>query len=155
MHKDNFMKIQIISIGKISGAQFELLKHYEKMIGWKMQNTELTYSKKLSESQIKQHEARLIQDKISKNSYVIALDLSGKQISSESFSQIFANQMMHGRNIDFIIGGAFGLGASILDLSDAKLSLSKMTFPHQIAKLLLFEQIYRACTILDNHPYHK
>lgn len=149
------MKIQIISIGKISGAQEDLLKHYQKMIGWKVQNTELSYSKKLSESQIKQHEARLIQDKLNKNSYVIALDLSGKQKTSEEFSQIFSNQMMSGRDIDFIIGGAFGLDSFILNLSDMKLCLSKMTFPHQIAKLLLFEQIYRAEAILNNHPYHK
>jgi 23S rRNA (pseudouridine1915-N3)-methyltransferase len=120
-----------------------------------VQNTELAYSKKLSEKQIKQHEAKLIQDKIVKGSYVVVLDLLGKQMSSEVFSDIFKSQMMYGRNIDFIIGGAFGLDESILLLADIKLCLSKMTFPHQIAKLLLFEQIYRAQTILDNHPYHK
>ena len=85
----------------------------------------------------------------------MVLDLLGKQMSSEVFSDIFKSQMMYGRNIDFIIGGAFGLDESILLLADIKLCLSKMTFPHQIAKLLLFEQIYRAQTILDNHPYHK
>jgi 23S rRNA (pseudouridine1915-N3)-methyltransferase len=65
-----------------------------------------------------------------------------------SYQVGFRSQMMHGRNIDFIIGGAFGLDTSILLLADVKLSLSKMTFPHQLAKLLLFEQIYRAQTIL-------
>jgi 23S rRNA (pseudouridine1915-N3)-methyltransferase len=149
------MKIQIISVGKIAGDQAAIVKHYQKMIGWQVQNTELAYSKKLSEKQIKQHEAKLIQDKLVKGSYVVVLDLLGKQMSSEAFSDIFKSQMMYGRNIDFIIGGAFGLDASILLLADIKLCLSKMTFPHQIAKLLLFEQIYRAQTILDNHPYHK
>ena len=149
------MKIQIISVGKIAGEQAAIVKHYQKMIGWQVQNTELAYSKKLSEKQIKQHEAKLIQDKIVKGSYVVVLDLLGKQMSSEVFSDIFKSQMMYGRNIDFIIGGAFGLDESILLLADIKLCLSKMTFPHQIAKLLLFEQIYRAQTILDNHPYHK
>ena len=77
-------------------------------------------------------------------------------MTSKAFSNIFAAQMMSGGNIDFVIGGAFGLDTSILAaLADKKLCLSKMTFPHQIAKLLLFEQIYRAQTILDNHPYHK
>ena len=149
------MKLQIISVGKIAGEQAAIVKHYQKMIGWQVQNTELAYSKKLSEKQIKQHEAKLIQDKIVKGSYVVVLDLLGKQMSSEVFSDIFKSQMMYGRNIDFIIGGAFGLDESILLLADIKLCLSKMTFPHQIAKLLLFEQIYRAQTILDNHPYHK
>jgi 23S rRNA (pseudouridine1915-N3)-methyltransferase len=149
------MKIQIISVGKIAGEQAAIVKHYQKMISWQVQNTELAYSKKLSEKQIKQHEAKLIQDKIVKGSYVVVLDLLGKQMSSEVFSDIFKSQMMYGRNIDFIIGGAFGLDESILLLADIKLCLSKMTFPHQIAKLLLFEQIYRAQTILDNHPYHK
>ncbi len=149
------MKLQIIAVGKIAGEQAAIVKHYQKMIGWQVQNTELAYSKKLSEKQIKQHEAKLIQDKIVKGAYVVVLDVLGKQISSEIFSDIFKSQMMCGRNVDFIIGGAFGLDASILSLADMTLSLSKMTFPHQIAKLLLFEQIYRAQTILDNHPYHK
>jgi 23S rRNA (pseudouridine1915-N3)-methyltransferase len=149
------MKIQIISIGKIASDQLSVMQHYQKMIGWKVQNTELTYSKKLSENQIKQYEAQLIKDKLTKGSYVIALDVLGKQVTSEDFSEIFARQMMDGRDIDFIIGGAFGLDSSILDLADTKLSLSKMTFPHQIAKILLFEQIYRAQTIIEKHPYHK
>ncbi len=149
------MKIQIISVGKIAGEQLKLTQHYQKMTSWKIQNTELTYSKKLSEGQIKQYEAQLIKDKLAKGSYVVALDLSGQQMSSESFSEMFSAQMMSGRDIDFIIGGAFGLDDSILSLAAAKLCLSKMTFPHQIAKILLFEQIYRAQTILDKHPYHK
>ncbi|CAN0602806.1 unnamed protein product, partial [Ectocarpus sp. 12 AP-2014] len=85
----------------------------------------------------------------------IALDLSGKQHSSEDFSLIFSQQMMAGNDIDFIIGGAFGLDQSILNLANTKLCLSKMTMPHQMAKLILLEQIYRAQTILDGHPYHK
>lgn len=149
------MKIQIISVGKIAGDQLAIIQHYQKMTNWKIQNTELAYSKKLSEQQIKQHESKLIQDKLTKGAYLVALDLSGKQMSSEAFSRIFSSQMMSGRNIDFVIGGAFGLDASIIAMADAKLCLSEMTFPHQIAKLLLFEQIYRAQTILDNHPYHK
>lgn len=149
------MKIQIISVGKIAGDQLKLTQHYQKMTSWKIQNTELTYSKKLSEGQIKQYEAQLIKDKLAKGSYVVALDLSGQQMSSESFSEMFSAQMMSGRDIDFIIGGAFGLDDSILSLAAAKLCLSKMTFPHQIAKILLFEQIYRAQTIMNKHPYHK
>lgn len=149
------MQIQIISVGKLSGELEALADRYQKMTSWKIKNIQLPHSKKSSENQIKQDEAQLIQNKISKGAYVIALDLSGKQLTSEAFSELFSRQMMSGGNIDFIIGGAFGIDKSILELSDLKLSLSKMTFPHQIAKLLLLEQIYRAQTILENHPYHK
>jgi len=85
----------------------------------------------------------------------VVLDLVGKQISSEGFSTVFAKQMMLGKSIDFIIGGAFGLDEIILKTANIKLSLSEMTFPHQLVKVILLEQIYRAQTILDNHPYHK
>lgn len=149
------MKIQIISIGKLSSEIAFLSAKYEKMISWQIQNSEITYAKKLSPGQIKQHEAKLIIDKLQKNSCTIPLDMTGKQYSSEDFSLIFKNNMMEGRNIDFIIGGAFGLDESVLKLANYKLSLSKMTFPHQIAKLLLLEQIYRAETIITGHPYHK
>jgi 23S rRNA (pseudouridine1915-N3)-methyltransferase len=63
--------------------------------------------------------------------------------------------MMLGKSIDFIIGGAFGLDESIVKTAHTKLCLSEMTFPHQLVKVMLLEQIYRAQTILDNHPYHK
>jgi 23S rRNA (pseudouridine1915-N3)-methyltransferase len=149
------MKIQIISVGKLSSEIAKLSDQYQKMTNWKIKNSEIVYSKKLAPTQIKQYEAKLIQDKISKGSYVVVLDLSGKQQTSEEFSSIFSKQMMEGRDIDFIIGGAFGLDQSSLKLSNAKLCLSKMTLPHKIAKLMLVEQIYRAQSILDGHPYHK
>ncbi len=149
------MKIQIISVGKLSLELAKLSDQYQKMTNWQIKNSEIVYSKKLSPTQIKQYEAKLIEDKLLKGSYVVALDLSGKQQTSEEFSSIFSRQMMEGRDVDFIIGGAFGLDQSILNLANAKLCLSKMTLPHQMAKLMLVEQIYRARSILDGHPYHK
>lgn len=149
------MKIQIISVGKLSSEIVKISDQYQKMVNWQIRNNEIVYSKKLAPTQIKQYEAKLIQDKLTKGAYVIALDLSGKQYSSEEFSLIFSKQMMTGNGIDFIIGGAFGLDQSILDLANTKLCLSKMTLPHQMDKLVLLEQIYRAQTILDGHPYHK
>lgn len=149
------MKIQIISIGKLSGEIATLAARYQKMTSWQIKDVTLAHSKKGSESQVKLDESKSIIAKINKNANVIALDLSGKQCVSQDFSSIFAKQMMVGKDVDFIIGGAFGLDDSVLAKTNAKLSLSKMTFPHQIAKLLLLEQIYRAETILNNHPYHK
>lgn len=149
------MKIQIISVGKLSSEIAKISDQYQKMTNWQIKNSEIVYSKKLAPTQIKQYEAKLIEDKLTKGAYIVALDLSGRQYSSEEFSVIFSRQMMEGKDIDFIIGGAFGLNQSILNLSNAKLCLSKMTLPHQMAKLMLLEQIYRAQTILDGHPYHK
>lgn len=149
------MKIQIISVGKLSSEIAKISDQYQKMTNWQIKNSEIVYSKKLAPTQIKQYEAKLIQDKLVRGAYIVALDLSGKQYSSEEFSLIFSRQMMEGRDIDFIIGGAFGLDKSILNLSNVKICLSKMTLPHQMAKLMLIEQIYRAQTILEGHPYHK
>jgi 23S rRNA (pseudouridine1915-N3)-methyltransferase len=149
------MKIQIISIGKLSDDMEKISNHYQKMINWNVKNTEITYAKKPNHNQIKQYESKLIQEKLTKDSRIISLDLTGKQHTSEEFSDLIAKQMMIGKNIDFIIGGAFGLDQSILSLSHMKMSLSKMTLPHQMAKLMLVEQIYRSQTILDQHPYHK
>jgi 23S rRNA (pseudouridine1915-N3)-methyltransferase len=149
------MQIHIISIGKLSGEFSDLAANYLKMTKWQVKNTEVIYSKKLPEGQIKQFEASLIQKYLDKSSYKIVLDVQGKKITSEKFASIFEAQMMNGLNIDFIIGGAFGLDQNILTLANFCLSLSDMTLPHQLAKIVLLEQIYRAQTIINNHPYHK
>ena len=149
------MKIQIISVGKLSGELALIADKYKKMISWQIKDTELQHSKKSSPAEIKEDEARQIKEKITNGSCIIVLDLAGKQISSESFSTLFAKQMMLGKSIDFIIGGAFGLDESVVKTAHITLCLSEMTFPHQLVKAMLLEQIYRAQTILDNHPYHK
>lgn len=149
------MRINIISIGKLSSDYKNLAGHYSKMIKWNLREVELVYSKKLPETQIKQYEAKLIINNLKDNSYKIILDVLGKQLQSVEFSKIFKNQMMSGQDVDIIIGGAFGLDYTIIKLADTILSLSQMTMPHQLAKLILLEQIYRAQTIIDQHPYHK
>lgn len=149
------MLINIISIGKLSQEYRRLADHYCKMIKWKLKETELNYTKKLSETQAKVYEVKLINKQIISNSYKIVLDVQGQQVSSQELSYLLRNQMMIRQNIDIIIGGAFGLDNSIIKNSNISLSLSKMTLPHQLAKLVLLEQIYRAQTILTAHPYHK
>ena len=149
------MIINIISVGKLSPGYRGLADHYYKMIKWKVKETELNYNKKLSENQAKTYEAKLITNHININSYKIVLDVQGQQLNSQEFSLLFKNQMMIGQNIDIIVGGAFGLDDSITKSAHIRLSLSKMTLPHQLAKLVLLEQIYRSQTILAAHPYHK
>lgn len=125
------------------------------MINWKLDSKEINYNKKIPINQIKEYEAELIKKYINQSAYKISLVIDASQLSSENFSKIFSQQMMLGKNIDFIIGGAFGLSKEIIAMSDLSLSLSKMTLPHQLAKVILLEQIYRAQSIIDNHPYHK
>lgn len=149
------MIINIISVGKLSPGYRGLADHYCKMIKWKVKETELNYNKKLSENQAKTYEAKLINNNININSYKIVLDVQGQLLNSQEFSLLFKNQMMIGQNIDIIVGGAFGLDDSITKSAHIRLSLSKMTLPHQLAKLVLLEQIYRSQTILAAHPYHK
>jgi 23S rRNA (pseudouridine1915-N3)-methyltransferase len=109
----------------------------------------------LSEMDLKKKEGELIIEWLGKDDYLIALDEHGKQFSSESLADFIikrSNQSV--RNIVFLIGGAFGLDKMVLDRANYKWSLSDLTFPHQLVRLLLAEQVYRACTIIKNEKYH-
>src|SRR5271154_5771014 len=108
-----------------------------------------------SEIIIKSKEAEAILSMLKKDDYLIALDEKGKQFSSTQlaqFIQLRANDSK--KNLVFVIGGAYGLGDAVLDRADYKWSLSQLTFPHQLCRLILAEQIYRACTIIRNEKYH-
>lgn len=97
-----------------------------------------------------------IVDKIRKGSFIISLCIEGIQMSSEKFADYIENLTIRGySDITFIIGGSLGLSDSVKSMSDLKLSFSKMTFPHQLMRLILVEQIYRAFKIMNGEPYHK
>lgn len=101
-------------------------------------------------------EAKKIIDKIPKGAYICSLCIEGKQISSEELSAEMENIGVSGKsNIVFIIGSSFGLSNTIKQMSNKKLSMSKMTFPHQLARIMLLEQIYRAVQISAGTKYHK
>ena len=105
---------------------------------------------------IKDREGEAILSKIPDNSYVISLEIKGKNISSEDLAKKFENLMVDGVNdISFIIGGSLGLSKKVTSRSNFKLSFSMMTFPHQIMRFILLEQIYRGFRIIKNEPYHK
>lgn len=143
--------VYIISVGKIAKELNQLIADYQKMIKADVKLIDVSYSKTLPANLIKDYEAKKILDNLRTKSFKIALDVMGVSISSHDFANIVDKRA----DIDFIVGGAFGLSPLVLDNVDLKLSFSKMTFPHAIARLILLEQIYRAQTILDNHPYHK
>lgn len=109
----------------------------------------------LSEMDLKKKEADTILHFLEKDDYLVALDERGKQMSSEglaTFLQKRSNESV--KNLVFLVGGAFGLGEAVLKKANYRWSLSELVFPHQLVRLILAEQVYRACTILKNEKYH-
>ena len=105
---------------------------------------------------VKKKEAERILAKIGSDAYVIALAIEGKMKTSEELAADLESLMTYGRSkVAFVIGGSLGLHDSVIKRADELLSFSKMTFPHQMMKLILLEQVYRAFRIMKNEPYHK
>lgn len=159
------MNIRIIAVGKIKEKYIqEGTKEYSKRLSkyCSLEIIEVDDEKapeNLSDKEIdiiKQKEGERILSKIPQNSYVISLEIQGKEISSEELSNKLNNLMIEGSsNITFIIGGSLGLSDTVSSKSNFKLSFSKMTFPHQLMRMILLEQIYRSWRIIKNEPYHK
>lgn len=109
----------------------------------------------LSEMDMKKKEGEIVLQWLKQDDYLVALDEHGRQFSSEGLSEFLQERASAGtRNLVFLIGGAFGLDAAVLKRAQLKWSLSQLTFPHQMVRLILAEQVYRACTILRNEKYH-
>lgn len=159
------MNISIISVGKIKEKYLKLgIEEFSKRLSKysKLEFIELDDEKcpeHLSEKDmliVKEKEGNKILSKIKNNSYVIALAIDGKDLSSEELAEKISSLAVSGKShITFVIGGSLGLSDDVLKRADYKLSFSKMTFPHQLMKLILLEQVYRAFRINNNEPYHK
>ena len=109
----------------------------------------------LSENDLRKKEAEIIMNALQKEDYLVLLEERGKQLSSEglaTFIQSRANESI--KNIIFLIGGVYGAGESVMQRANYKWSLSQLVFPHQLVRLILAEQVYRACSILRNEKYH-
>lgn len=159
------MNITVISVGKLKEKYLkEAIEEYSKrlqryckisLIELQDEKTPDNASEK-EELQIKSKEGEAILKGIKENSFVIALDLKGKMISSEEFSSYIEDLGVNGKSdIVFIIGGSLGLSQEVLNRANYKLCFSKMTFPHQLFRVMLLEQIYRGFRIMKNEPYHK
>lgn len=157
--------IRILAVGKIKEkANKELISEYVKRLTpyVKMEVIEVDevlLSKNASDADIeilKAKESEKLLSLTSSNQHVILLDLSGKNLSSPNFSDYIFRQYVNGNSdITFMIGGSHGVSDQVRNRADFRLKLSEMTFPHQLARLLLVEQIYRAYRIHFNEPYHK
>ena len=100
-------------------------------------------------------ESKILLNKVEKIDRAISWDIKGRSISSKEFANLITEYSMNDHQIEFIIGGSHGLSNEVLDKSNHVISASKLTFPHRLFKIILSEQIYRACSIISNHPYHK
>ena len=155
------MKITLLSLGKTEekylaeGIDLYLkrLKHYIKLETTEI--PELKNTKGLSQVQQKTKEAELIMKKLNPTDFVILLDERGQELTSLQFADLLNKRMLAStQNLVFVIGGPYGFDNSVYQRANEKLSLSKLTFSHQMVRLFFVEQVYRAFTILKGEPYH-
>lgn len=150
--------IKIIAIGSIKEKYLkDAIAEYQKRLQ-KYTSLEIIELKDESFDDIDKNlnkEAEKIKKHISEKDYIITLEIEGKQLDSVEFSKKLENIQLETSNITFIIGGSYGLSPEIKGMSNYHLSVSKMTFPHQLFRVILLEQIYRAFKIKNNESYHK
>ena len=160
------MLIKIIGVGKIKEKFYrEAIVEYQKRMSSynKVEIVEVADEKapeSLSEKeidQVKTAEGERILSKIKDDSFVVTLEINGKALDSIKFAKLIQDEMLDGfgRDMVFVIGGSNGLGENILKRSNYRISFGKMTYPHQLMRVILIEQIYRAYRIINKEPYHK
>ena len=155
------MRIQFWSIGKPHEAYVKAgVDDFSKRINnyfkqaWEL-FPPLKDAASLSETELKKKEGQIILNKLQKDDFLIALEERGKQISSVELASFIQTRANAGtKRLVFLIGGAYGLDTAVLQRANMQWSLSKLVFPHQLVRLILTEQVYRACTILRNEKYH-
>ncbi|CAM2819438.1 23S rRNA (pseudouridine(1915)-N(3))-methyltransferase RlmH [Erysipelothrix tonsillarum] len=150
--------IKIIAIGKIKEKPMQaLIQEFEKRLKpiHNIEMIELGNSNKTDINSIIDDECQRMLDKIDARDYVILMDLKGKDLDSVSMSGKIMELIDLGKTITFIIGGSHGVNQLMRERSDYRWKISNLTFPHQMVRLMLYEQVYRFFMISKNHPYHK
>lgn len=154
------MKIKLIVVGKTSFNYIrEGIKDYEERLKRYMRFEievipDLKNSKNMPKEKIKILEGSQILSRTNKDDFIILLDEKGKTFSSESFAKFINEKINHSISLTFITGGAYGFSEEVYRSANFKISLSEMTFSHQICRLIFLEQLYRSFTIINNEPYH-
>lgn len=155
------MTIKLVCIGKTDNKELQALvdiysKRLQHYIKFEFEIIpDLKKTKHLDENQQKVKEGELILSGIETSDFLVLLDENGKQFSSEAFSEYLQKRMNTGlKRLIFVIGGPYGFSEGVYQRANSKVSLSKMTFSHQMVRLFFTEQLYRAFTILKNEPYH-
>lgn len=154
------MKTALILVGKTNDTHLQaIINDYAERITHYMPFEiiiipELKNTKSLSEEQQKVREGELIMKQLTAQDTVILLDERGKQYRSLEFAKWIEKQQLTARRLVFVIGGPYGFSPAIYDRANGKISLSAMTFSHQLVRTIFTEQLYRACTIIKGEPYH-
>ena len=154
------MKITLLVVGKTTDAHIDtLIQDYQKRLTHYLPFSlvvipELKNTKSLTMEQQKLAEGELILRQLTPSTDMILLDEKGREYRSVEFADFLQKKMSSGRDVVFVVGGPYGFSQSVYDKANGKISLSQMTFSHQLVRLFFVEQIYRAMTILRGEPYH-
>ena len=149
--------IKIVCVGKIKEKFYQdAISEYQKRLS-KYTKLEIVECKDydIDNIETKKMESEEILKKINDKDYVITMEIEGKSLDSMEFKDLIDNTLISNSNITFVIGGSYGLHDDVKNRSNYKLSFSKLTFPHQLFRIILLEQIYRAFKIINNESYHK
>jgi 23S rRNA (pseudouridine1915-N3)-methyltransferase len=153
------VKITVLAVGRVKGPVAVAIQDFEERAAryWKLQVIEVDSGGPGSSADpdaVKKAEEGRLLDRLDDTAEVVALTRSGQPMGSRAFASYLQDRALHAKDLAFVIGGAFGLGPTLLGRA-RQLTLSALTLPHDVARLLLAEQIYRAGTILRGEPYHK
>lgn len=155
------LQIRLIAVGKLRGAIWlpaatEYSQRLQRYVKFELVEIRDSISKGLPEAAALAEEGKVIAQALPPGNFLVALDREGKSFDSAQLAQLLQKQIGAGiRKLDFVIGGPVGLDKKILAQANLRLSLSAMTLPHELARVVLLEQLYRALTILRGEPYHK
>ena len=154
------LAIDIVAVGKIKSPWVkEGVEYYRKLVG-KYAELTLIHVKEADNARMKPDKAKLIEgesilDQLDDTAFTIGLDAGGEHLSSEQLSRLLENKKRDYSRIQFVIGGAYGLDIAVVADMNMMLSLSRMTFPHELTEVILLEQLYRALSISAGSKYHK
>ena len=154
------MKTLLIWVGKTTDKHISAcIDDYVKRIGHYMpfdirEIPELRNTKNMTEAQQKEMEGEMIMRQLQDSDHLVLLDERGKEQRSVDFAEWLTKKSMHARRLVFVIGGPYGFSEDVYRRANERISLSKMTFSHQMVRLIFVEQLYRACTIIKGEPYH-
>jgi 23S rRNA (pseudouridine1915-N3)-methyltransferase len=151
------MRLTIVAVGKARASpERDLYEHYAKRMVWPLKLVEVEEKKRLPPAELKEAEGRLLLEAVPGRASTWALDVRGRELSSEALAQALGKKQDGGEaDLALLIGGADGLADAVLKKAQLRLSLGAMTWPHMLVRGMLAEQLYRAQQILAGHPYHR
>lgn len=154
------MKVQLVVVGRVRGHLEAAVREYEERAAryWKLEVAEVdagVAGGRDAADAVRQAEGARILARLSADAQVVVLTRDGRPMGSRALATFLGEAALHARDVAFVLGGAYGLDAAVLARAQRRLTLSAMTLPHEVARLVLGEQLYRAGTILRREPYHK